>query len=245
VPHRFFVPGHYVRGDVVNLPAEESEHAVRVLRLGPGAEIGIFNGAGREFSAVIASVGKKGVTVDVGAAVVPREEPGVAITLVQAVLKGDKMDDVIRDAVMVGVAAIQPVVSQRTEVSLVALHRGARRERWARVAISSAKQCGRAVVPRIAEPALLERSLIAPEGALSLVCVEPGLPAGGKSIAALPRVRPAQVQLVIGPEGGWTPVEVARAAPLATLITLGARTLRADATPLVALTALYTHWGEL
>ncbi len=76
----------------------------------------------------------------------------MAVTLVQAVLKGDKMDDVVRDAVMVGVAAIQPVVTvaQRNDAGVA--RAGRRRERWERVAVSSAKQCGRAVVPVILEP---------------------------------------------------------------------------------------------
>ena len=74
------------------------------------------------------------------------------LTLAQAVLKGDKMDDVVRDAVMMGVAAIQPIVTARSEVTRAALERGHRRERWQRVAVSSAKQCGRAVVPAVLEP---------------------------------------------------------------------------------------------
>ena len=71
------------------------------------------------------------------------------LTLVASVLKGDKMDDVVRDAVMLGVAAIQPVVSERSETSMAAMARSGRVARWQRIAVSSAKQCGRAVVPPI------------------------------------------------------------------------------------------------
>jgi 16S rRNA (uracil1498-N3)-methyltransferase len=155
------------------------------------------------------------------------------------------MDDVVRDAVMMGVSAIQPVVTERSEVSLVALERGARRDRWQRVAIASTKQCGRAVVPTIAPPSLLWRSVASPPGSSTVMCVEPGLPAGGGPIASLPQTPPEAVRLMIGPEGGWTAQEVARAAESASLVTLGERTLRADAMALVALTALYTHWGDL
>jgi 16S rRNA (uracil1498-N3)-methyltransferase len=80
----------------------------------------------------------------------------VALTLAQAVLKGDKMDDVVRDAVMLGFAVVQPIVTARSEVSLSALTRGDRHERWQRIAVSSAKQCGRAVVPVVAPPIAFE-----------------------------------------------------------------------------------------
>jgi 16S rRNA (uracil1498-N3)-methyltransferase len=242
---RFYTPDDLAPGAVIDLPDEESQHATRVLRLGVGDAVRVFDGRGHEFSAFIVSTGKTGVRLELGSATRPAAEPRVAVTLVQAVLKGDKMDDVVRDAVMLGVAAIQPVVTERSEVSLVALERGARRERWQRVAIASTKQCGRAVVPPIASPALLWRSIVAVPGAITVMCVEPGLPAGGLSIASLPQAAPEVVRLVIGPEGGWAPGEVTRGAATAVLVTLGDRTLRADATALVALTALYARWGDL
>ena len=88
------------------------------------------------------------------------------MTLVISVLKGDKMDDVVRDAVMLGVGAIQPVVSERAETSLATMARSGRVARWQRIAVSSAKQCGRAVVPPIhardAARVVLERATDAP-----------------------------------------------------------------------------------
>ena len=90
-------------------------------------------------------------------------EPRVAVTLAQAALKGDKMDDVVRDAVMMGVAAVQPFVTTRSEVTHAALVRGRRRERWERIAVASAKQCGRATVPAILEPQSFEDVVLALE----------------------------------------------------------------------------------
>jgi 16S rRNA (uracil1498-N3)-methyltransferase len=242
---RFYAPGALAEGALIDLSDEESQHATRVLRLSVGASVRVFDGHGLEFGALIVDSTRKGVRLAVGPAATPAAEPHVAVTLVQAVLKGEKMDDVVRDAVMMGVTAIQPVVTERSEVSLVVLERGARRERWQRVAVASAKQCGRAVVPAIAAPALLGRAVVSPPRALTVMCVEPGLPAGGSSIASLPRMAPAEVRLLLGPEGGWTPDEVARVAPSASLVTLGDRTIRADAMALVALTALFTRWQEL
>ena len=82
----------------------------------------------------------------------PAPEARLQVTLAQAVLKGDKMDDVVRDAVMIGATAIRPILTARTETTAAILEKGRRQERWERVAISSAKQCGRAIVPPILEP---------------------------------------------------------------------------------------------
>jgi 16S rRNA (uracil1498-N3)-methyltransferase len=167
----------------------------------------------------------------------------VAVTLAQAVLKGDKMDDVVRDAVMLGVAAIQPIVTARTEISAAALTRGRRRERWERIAVSAAKQCGRAVVPAILEPQSFpppsESLLPAPV----FVLVEPGV-SSGLALGDLDAQIPRHATLVVGPEGGWTADEVEAASALGSLVTLGGRTLRADAMALVALSALFTRWRE-
>ncbi len=205
----------------------------------------VFDGRGREFDAVVEKAGKSEVLVSVGSSrVVVEREPAVSLTLAQAVLKGDKMDAVVRDAVMMGVAAIQPMVTSRSEVTMAALQRGKRRERWQRVAISSAKQCGRTVVPEIIEPVPFEE-LVEP-GAIgtAFTFVEPGAAVKAKPLAAFEGMRAAEVSLFIGPEGGWTPEEIERAAAVTHPVTLGRLTFRADAMALVALAAVLTLWKE-
>jgi 16S rRNA (uracil1498-N3)-methyltransferase len=228
------------------LPDDEAQHLSRVLRLKAGATVVVFDGRGREFDAVVEKAGKSEVLVNVGSSrVVVEREPAVSLTLAQAVLKGDKMDGVVRDAVMLGVAAIQPIVAARSEVTLAALERGRRRERWQRVAISSAKQCGRAVVPEIIEPVALEELVQPCAIGTALTFVEP-VPFFGraKPLAAFETMRPTEAALFIGPEGGWTTEEVDLAATVTHLVTLGRLTFRADAMPLVALSAVLTLWKE-
>ena len=251
---RFHVPDARASGDLVSLSEEEAQHLVRVLRLGVGAAVRVFDGQGHEFDAVVDTAGKPGVTVRVGAPREPAPEPRLVLTLAQAVLKGDKMDDVVRDAVMMGVAAIQPIVTERTEVSLAVLERGSRQARWQRIAVSSAKQCGRAVVPMVALPiafdALLDALKTFKVPGPALLFTEPAAARDAVPLTELTSVAPREATLVVGPEGGWTPAEIERASSSSTqvgacrLVTLGGRTLRADAVPMVAIAALFAVWKE-
>jgi 16S rRNA (uracil1498-N3)-methyltransferase len=241
---RFFAPAASASGDLVTLPDDEAEHLTRVLRLSSGDRVRAFNGRGAEFEAIVGTTDRGGVRLQIGEPATPAPEPRITITLAQAVLKGDKMDEVVRDAVMIGVAAIQPILSARTESSVASLARGRRRQRWERIAVSSAKQCGRAVVPPILDP-----KPFAPEGYALLglpspvfMLVEPDAASG----LSLGEIAPptTQASIIVGPEGGWTSEEVQAVAAIGQAITLGRRTLRADAMALVAIAALFARWQE-
>ncbi len=241
---RFYAPAAREPGDVIALPGEEAEHLTRVLRLTAGSAVRVFDGRGHEFDATVEHIAKHDVSVRVGAPRAAAAEPRVAITLAQAVLKGDKMDDVVRDAVMLGVAAIQPIVTDRTGVSLAALERGRKSERWERIAVSSAKQCGRAVVPQVLTPISFDALLAGMDtgATVPLFCTEPSAAGAAVSLSALDT--PAtDATLVIGPEGGWSPAEIEKAGAHRK-VTLGGRTLRAETVPLVAIAALFTLWKE-
>jgi 16S rRNA (uracil1498-N3)-methyltransferase len=220
------------------LPQEEAIHLTRVLRLGVGGRIRIFNGLGDEWDASIEDANKQHVVVRVLGRVTAAAEPRVAIRLAPAVLKGDKMDDVVRDAVMLGVVAIHPLVSRRTETALSTISRSDRVARWQRVAVASAKQCGRAVVPLVHPAAAFEQVVASSEALVMLV-----EPSSADGVIALRDVTPRdRLTLAVGPEGGWTPEELQRGRESgAMLLTLGGPTLRADAVPVVALTALRVH----
>ena len=168
-------------------------------------------------------------------------EVPVLITLAAALLKGDKFDDVVRDAAMLGVHVVCPLVTARTEVPAARAGKVSRVERWKRVALSSVKQCGRAVLPDVEEPQALAGALAhLPRPLIALA--EPSL---GTHAGALP-LRPDTATVLVGPEGGWAPSEIdALAAAGAILISLGGRTLRADAAPLVALAVILTEWKAL
>ncbi len=111
--HRFFAPALDPGDTQVTLPREEGEHLARVLRLGVGDAVAVFDGRGRAFAARVAGIVRRDVTLQLLSRIEPPPEPAVALTLAQAVIKGDRMDDIVRDAVMLGVAAIQPIVTRR------------------------------------------------------------------------------------------------------------------------------------
>ena len=229
----------------MTLPKDEAEHLTRVLRLGTGDTVSVFDGRGREFLARVVAASRRDVKVELLSRVEPPPEPTVSLTLVQAVLKGDKMDDVVRDAVMLGVSAVHPVVTERSETTVAALLRGARKERWRRVALASVKQCGRAVLPEIRTPLSFEHYLEEP-ASVRFMLVEPGHP-HAEPIGALRHDRvPADAAVLVGPEGGWTDTEIdaARVRGIR-LLTLGPRTLRADAVTIAAVSVLQFLWEGL
>lgn len=245
--HRFFAPALDPGDETVVLPREEGEHLTRVLRLGVGDTVAVFDGRGHEWLARVASAIRRDVRVQLVSRTEAAAEAAVALTLAQAVLKGDKMDDVVRDAVMLGAAAVQPIVTRRTEATVAALLRGARVERWRRVALASVKQSRRAVLPEVRVPLTLETLLDEPPAALRVMLVEPGAAADAEPLSALRGQHPPSDALVfVGPEGGWTAEECAAAqARGVRLVTLGHRTLRADAVPIAAISVLQYVWQDL
>lgn len=258
---RFYVPDLDAAAASVPVPDDEAEHLVRVLRLGIGAEVEVFDGCGGLWRAEVVAAGKRSASVRAIEPVTPAPEISLPIDLVISMLKADKMDAVVRDAVMLGATGIRPVVSDRSEITLSTVEKSQRVARWQRIAVSSAKQCGRAVVPIVADAKTLAGYFAQPVDAVRLICVEPetgltvGLPAkpsvghpfmGCRVVPVQEVAKPKSAHVIVGPEGGWTAAELTAAlASGAMAMSLGGRTLRADAAPLVALTALLTTWSEL
>jgi 16S rRNA (uracil1498-N3)-methyltransferase len=234
---RFYVPDLDPLAREAALPADEARHLTRVLRLGEGDEIAIFDGRGHEFRARVAAAARDRVQVALLERITPVPEARVPLTLVQAVLKGEKMDAVVRDATMMGVAAIDPIVTARTIGPWHALESGRASERWTRIAVSSAKQCRRATVPVIRPARSLSEWLGLDGSGLRVILVEPSAASGmEQSLHVLDARAPAAISLLVGPEGGWTPDERQQAEAAGCVpVTLGALTLRADAIAVAAI----------
>ena len=249
--HRFYAARLPARGSEVRLAPEEGRHLSRVLRLRNGARVLVFDGRGRQHEATVTDDDPRRPALRLGAPIAAAPEPVVRVTLGMTVLKGSKLDTVVRDATTLGVTDIVPLLSHRTQSGGDERAGGRLGDRWRGIAVAAAKQCGRAVVPAIHPPAAFHRFVEhARPHDVRLLLVEPA--AAGRATATTTTTvlrsepRPAGAALATGPEGGWTDHEI-RAAEAAgfRLLTLGRRTLRAETAPVAALAVLRSAWDDL
>jgi 16S rRNA (uracil1498-N3)-methyltransferase len=230
-----------------SLSPDETHHLTHVMRLRFGDEIAVFDGDGREYRARVERVSREGAHLLLVEELEAAPEPGVRLTLAQAVLKGDRMDDVVRDAAMMGVAAVEPVLSEHTIVRPAALEDGRAADRWRRVAIASVKQCRRAVLPIIGAGTPFMDWIAEDESPMRILLVEPRAAVSPLTSRALrDEPPPRAATLLVGPEGGWSAAEVERATAAGWIpLTLGGRTFRADAAPIIAISVLQAFWADL
>ena len=237
---RFYCRAALAPGAHIELPEPVARHAVRVLRLPPGAPLVLFDGRGGEYPAHIERIERDRVMVVLGAwREIERETP-LAITLVQALQAGDKMDFTIQKAVELGVRHIVPVDSRRSVMRLAGERAAKRVAHWQGVVAAACEQCGRNQVPLVAPLEKLENWLAKPApGALRLML----MPNAEQTLAS---ITPAtEVQLLIGAEGGLDPQEVLAAQQAGFQgVRLGPRVLRTETAGLAALAAMQTLWGD-
>ena len=230
-------------GTTLVLPDSAAAHLVRVLRLREGDACVLFNGDGSDYDARISSAGKREVAVEVLAVRSIDNESPLAITLVQGIARGEKMDLILQKATELGVAQVVPVLAERTEVKLDAERSAKRLAHWGSVIVSACEQSGRARVPSLSAPT----GLAAVASVLQAGCMKLTLdPAGELSLQSLPAPPASGVAIAIGPEGGWSPRdrEVLRAAGFSGL-RLGPRVLRTETAGLSAIAALQARFGDL
>ena len=238
---RLFVPARLREGACVDLPGEVAEHLGRVLRLGPGADLILFNGEGGEWEATIEVLERGRVGVRVGSHRPADRESQLDLTLAQGISRGERMDYTLQKAVELGVSRIVPIASERSVVRLSA-ERGERRtEHWARVVQAASEQCGRTRVPRLLPVATMDEWLSGVVPGLKLLFIRREDACQLSGLAPDP-----SITLLIGPEGGFA-AEEASAAERAgyQALRLGPRVLRTETAAVAALCALQTLWGDL
>lgn len=229
----------------VTLASDEARHLRDVLRLKPGDEVYVFDGAGKEFQCAIEESRRDTAQLKVIAAAAPaRSESPLELTLAVALLKGEKFDLVVQKATELGITGVVPVVTKLADIRLRDESDATKRvARWQRIALEAAKQSGRAVVPRIVEPIsfefLIETFNLEPEMSCLMFSERDGqsLP---QAMKQLPE-KVFRLTALVGSEGGWTKEELdaARQAGWA-IVTLGGRTLRAE-TAAIAVAVLLQH----
>ena len=240
--HRFFVSTESMSGGRVSLEGGTAAQIARVLRGRPGDTVVVLDGSGMEYRVVLQSVSVERVVGEVVDSGMCEGEPGVEITLYQAIIKGDKFEYVLQKGTELGVSAFVPIVCERSIPNARRWGKG-RYERWRTIATEAAEQSGRGRVPRIEAPVRLGEACEKHVGA----GVVPWEMEKSYSLRqALGQVKGRRIGIFVGPEGGLTSDEVGLATANGIRpVTLGRRILRAETASVAAIAAVMYELGEL
>lgn len=238
---RVFVDQKLVAGKGIGLPEQAGLHLTRVLRLDTGAAITLFDGSGGEYQATLERDGKK-FWARVGDHDPVERESSLAITLLQGVARGERMDLIVQKATELGVARIIPVLAERTVVRVDADKSARKLEHWQAIAVAACEQCGRNRVPTVSAPMALGDAIAAlpAESRRCLLAAD-----AGESLVAAVNGAGRELALLIGPEGGLGDNEQRFAAANGFgAYRIGPRILRTETAGLAALAALQALGGD-
>lgn len=236
---RFFAPPSAFNfpKQSVTLTADEARHLREVLRLKPGDEVSVFDGAGKEFRAHVAQARREFAELELEDEIEPaRPESPLHITLAVALLKGEKFDLVVQKATELGVMKFVPLITRYADIKLRDEADATKRvARWQRIALEAAKQSGRAVVPQVTLPIPLQS-----------VFKNPCFLFSEKEGHGLTKMQTDQITAIIGSEGGWSDEELDQARQAGVeIVTLGGRILRAETAAITAAALLQHRFGDL
>jgi 16S rRNA (uracil1498-N3)-methyltransferase len=229
---RLYVDQPLAQGAAVTLEAAPANYLANVLRLGPGAQVKLFDDRSGEWLAEIAEAGRKRVTLSVTRHLRERE-PVPDLWLLFAPVKRGRIDWLVEKATELGAARLVPVLTRRTIVDRLNL------DRLRAHVIEAAEQCERTALAELAEPQKLGALLAGWPAERILYFADEN---GGEPLKA----QPGPAAILIGPEGGFTDEErvAIRALPQARPVTLGPRILRADTAALAAVALWMREAGD-
>jgi 16S rRNA (uracil1498-N3)-methyltransferase len=202
------------------LTGDEARHLARVLRAKVGDEIRAFDGGGREWPAQVAAIDRDKISLTVGAALPPQLGPARPLTIAVALPKGDRQKWLVEKLTELGAKELVPLVTERGVAEATA----SAQARLARGVIEACKQCGRNTLMQIAVPATLEAVANRHPDALRLIAHP-----GGRPLDDVLRTNAGEIVAAVGPEGGFTPDEIAAAERLGyQRVSLGPHILRIE-----------------
>ena len=227
----------------LQLDDEQARYIGRVLRLRVGDSLSVFNGDDGEFEARVLKIGKAAATIVLGEQRKNNAETPLKVHLVQGVSRGERMDLVVQNATELGVKRISPVLTEYGVVKLDATRTEKRRAHWQKVAASACEQCGRIRPPLVDTPVPLKTWFGAlPRDADIDLVLKPNAPTALTALAA-PKTK---VCILIGPEGGLSPIEYEDAAVAGFAdVSLGPRVLRTETAAIAAIAVMQALWGDL
>ncbi|MGE5390819.1 MAG: 16S rRNA (uracil(1498)-N(3))-methyltransferase [Deltaproteobacteria bacterium] len=246
--HRFFVSAENINGARVVFDPGEARHIERVLRLGAGDIVAVFDGSGYEYQVCLNYHSGDRLTGEVTEKTCPDRETATSLCLVQGLGKGDKMDTIIQKAVEIGVKAIYPLACERSVVRLEGDKAAKRVERWQEIAVEACKQCRRNVIPEIKPVTDVTGICKEIDGKISMMLYENEEDCRVSAYLKEKRADLAgqEIFLLVGPEGGFSSAEVERARQQGcTTLTLGPRILRTETAGIVAASIILYELGDL
>ncbi|MGR3483996.1 MAG: 16S rRNA (uracil(1498)-N(3))-methyltransferase [Paracoccaceae bacterium] len=225
--------GRLTQGARVTLPRDQAHYLTGVMRLGEGDAVRVFDGLTGEWAATLAGAAKRAAVLEIGARTAPQRDPP-DLLLAFAPIKKARTDFIVEKAAEMGVAAIQPVITARTNAGVV------RTDRLQAHAVEAAEQCGGTFVPPVLPPVRLSAFLSGLGERALMWCDE----TRAGPVDALPD-GPGPWAILIGPEGGFDEAERAAIGSLAAAaVSLGPRILRADTAAVAALTLWQSRLGD-
>jgi len=243
---RIFVPRENIwEGKVILSPAE-ARYLVRVLRLKQGEQITIFDNSGRECLIVLEKTSSRGVEGRILSEKKIDRDPSKKITLLAALLKGEKFNWIVQKSTELGVSQIVPLETQYTVVHLNSARVREKISRWQKIAQEAARQSGRTSIPEIHFPrTLLESFAVVKEVDLAIIPWESEESLYLRDLLTRECIW-EKVALFIGPEGGFTPEEIRKAREAGLIpVSLGSRILRAETAALAAMATILYVGGDL
>jgi len=238
---RLFIDQDLEPGTRLSLDAGPSHYLARVLKLRAGRPLVMFNGDGSDYAVEILSLGRKSAELVVNTRLPAVAESPLAVTLVQAISRGERMDYTLQKATELGVASIQTLFTERVEVKLDARRLASRMAHWQGVINSACEQCGRATVPGLLPPVSLQDWTGAESNSTRIVLA----PGSDCSLSGLV-LTDKKLEVLIRPEGGLTDAEVnVLDAAGVTSVSLGPRVLRTETAGPAAIAVLQAMAGDL
>ncbi len=237
--HRVYTNQELQPGREVSIRDRSAHYLTRVLRISAGQPVCLFNGDGHDYAAEIVRPGKTRVIVAVNSRLPAALESNLRITVVQAVSRGERMDQTLQKCTELGVREFQPLFSERVEVRLRAEKLEKRMQHWQAVVVSACEQSGRAYVPRVLEPLEFGEWLGQPDPGFRIVLA----PGASRPLAGMEL--PGQLEMAVGPEGGFSDVELElMAARKVQQVSLGPRVLRTETAAPAAVAVLQALAGD-
>lgn len=245
--HRFFIPPEWIKDKKVTLVEDVAHQLRNVLRMRPGRKIIVLDNSGYEYYVSLEHVAKNVVVGEIYDSRPAEGEPELRLSLYQGVLKAQKIEWVLQKGTELGITEFVPVICERSILGDIEVL-DQKSLRWRRIAKEAAEQSGRGLLPLLRPGMMFSQACQRANrsSGLSLLAWEAETESDLRSVLANVEEVPTQVNLFIGPEGGYTLDEVRLASGYNIIpVGLGKRTLRAETAALIAATAIFYEFNEL